>query len=65
MQGCSSTFIRHSDNVTFKIDAPDSGIHTPITTAMGMHGADFDTVNSELLWLEALCQDTGLPLQRP
>jgi hypothetical protein len=59
------TFIRHSDNVTFKVDVPGSGayllrIHVPATGAMGTHGADPRAVRSELLWLEALSQDTDL-----
>ena len=70
MQGCSLTFIRHSDNVTFKVEKPGSDafllrIHVPITAALGTHGADSDAVSSELLWLEALIQDTDLVLQKP
>jgi Ser/Thr protein kinase RdoA (MazF antagonist) len=68
--GYTLTFIRHSDNVTFKVEARGSGshllrIHVPVTTAMGAHGADSGAVNSELLWLEALSQDTDLVLQKP
>lgn len=64
------TFIQHSENVTFKAEHPSSEafllrIHVPVTTAMGTYGADYDVVNSELLWLEALCQDTDLVLQEP
>ena len=63
-------FIRHSDNVTFKVEGPDLcayllRIHVPVTRAMGDHGADSGTVNSELLWLEALSQDSNLVLQKP
>jgi Ser/Thr protein kinase RdoA (MazF antagonist) len=65
-----ATFIRHSDNVTFKIETPGSTtyllrIHVPVTTAMGAHGADVEAVTSELVWLEALCEDTDLVLQKP
>ena len=68
--GCALTFIRHSDSVTFKVEGPGLGayllrIHVPVTSAMGTHGADSSVVNSELLWLEALSQDTDLVLQRP
>jgi Ser/Thr protein kinase RdoA (MazF antagonist) len=64
------TFIGHSDNVTFKVTCPGLDacllrIHTPVTAAMGDHGADVDTVSSELLWLEALHRDTDLVLQAP
>lgn len=70
LQGCTLAFIRHSDNATFKVENPGSEpfllrIHIPITTAMGAHGADPEMINSELLWLEALSQDTDLVLQKP
>ena len=70
LEGASLTFIRHSDNVTFKVEAPDSGafllrLHVPLTRAMGAHGADVAAVASELAWLEALCRDTDLVLQKP
>ena len=63
-------FIRHSDNVTFKVEGPGSGpyllrIHVPVTRAMGAHGADSAAVTSELLWLGALSRDTDLVLQKP
>jgi Ser/Thr protein kinase RdoA (MazF antagonist) len=63
-------FIRHSDNVTYKVTTGDSGtyllrIHQPVTAALGAHGADFNMVNSEMLWLQALNQETDLALQRP
>jgi hypothetical protein len=70
MKGHTLMFIRHSDNVTFKVESPGLGayllrIHVPVTRAMGTHGADSSAVNSELLWLEALSQDTDLVLQKP
>ena len=70
LDGSKLIFIRHSENVTFKAETPGSGayllrIHLPVTTAMGIHGADIDAVSSELAWLEALCQDTDLVLQKP
>ncbi len=70
MKGYPLMFIRHSDNVTFKVEGPGLGayllrIHVPVTRAMGAHGADSSAVNSELLWLEALSQDTDLVLQKP
>jgi Ser/Thr protein kinase RdoA (MazF antagonist) len=66
----SLRFIRHSDNVTFKVECPGLGafllrIHVPVTRAMGTHGDDPRAINSELLWLEALSQDTDLVLQKP
>ena len=70
MQGHGLTFIRHGDNVTYKVQGPDASahllrIHVPATSAMGAHGADPVAVRSELQWLEALRQDTDLVLQRP
>jgi Ser/Thr protein kinase RdoA (MazF antagonist) len=63
-------FIRHGDNVTYKVDVPILGthllrIHVPVTIAMGLHGTDTHMINSELQWLEALCRDTDLVLQKP
>ena len=63
------TFLQHSENVTFKVDAPDGTrllrIHTPSVALMGKHGADVAMVNSEMLWLEALRRETDLPVQQP
>ena len=64
------TFIRHSDNATFRVEGPGAGtyllrIHLPVSVAMGTQGADPDMVRSELLWLEALSRDTDLVLQAP
>ena len=66
----SLMFIRHSDNVTFKVEGSNLDsyllrIHIPITDAMGAHGTDSNMVLSELLWLEALSRDTNLVLQKP
>jgi Ser/Thr protein kinase RdoA (MazF antagonist) len=68
--GHTRTFIRHSDNATFKVEGPDAGtyllrIHVPVSAAMGAQGADPDMVRSELLWLDALSRDTDLVLQAP
>ena len=64
------SFIRHSDNATYKVETPHLGtyllrIHLPVTKEMGTHGSDMDAIYSELLWLEALSQDTDLILQKP
>jgi Ser/Thr protein kinase RdoA (MazF antagonist) len=64
------TFIRHSDNVTYKVTTANSEtfllrIHVPVTTAMGTYGANIDMVNSEVTWLLALGQETDLTLQNP
>jgi len=64
------SFIRHSDNVTYKVTTADSKsyllrIHIPITTAMGSHGSDFRMVNSEVAWMLALSQETDLTIQKP
>jgi Ser/Thr protein kinase RdoA (MazF antagonist) len=70
MGAASLAFIQHSDNVTFKVESPGSGvyllrIHVPVSQAMGDHGADAAAVHSELIWLEALSRDTDLVLQEP
>jgi Ser/Thr protein kinase RdoA (MazF antagonist) len=67
---CNLTFIRHSDSVTYKVETPDAGtyllrLHVPIVSEMGAHGADPKAIQSELLWLEALNQNTDLCLQQP
>jgi Ser/Thr protein kinase RdoA (MazF antagonist) len=64
------TFIQQSDSISYKVESPGEAgfllrLHIPLTEAMGSHGADTRAVNSELLWLEALCQDTDLILQQP
>ena len=64
------SFIRHSDNATFRVEVPGGDacllrIHVPVSHTMGAHGADPAMVRSELLWLEALNRDTGLVLQKP
>ena len=64
------TFIQHSDNVTFKVEGPGGDayllrIHVPVSSAMGVHGADPAMVRSELQWLDALSRDTDLVLPEP
>jgi len=64
------SFIRHSDNVTYKVTTTNSEayllrIHIPLTSAMGSHGSDFEMVNSEVTWMLALEQETYLTLQKP
>ena len=64
------TFIRHSDNATFKVKSADLHtyllrIHVPVSKTMGTHGADYHAVYSELMWLEALNRDVDLILQTP
>ena len=63
-------FIRHSDTFSYKVETAGGDIyllrlHIPLNQAMGTHGADYAAVNSELLWLEALCQESDLVLQQP
>ncbi len=64
------SFLRHGDNATFHVAQPGGDafllrLHVPVTAALGTHGADAGAVNSELLWLEALGQDTDLVLPQP
>jgi Ser/Thr protein kinase RdoA (MazF antagonist) len=63
-------FIRHGDTITYRVEMPAGSnyllrLHIPVTQSMGTHGADYNAVSSELLWLEALCQDTDLVLPQP
>lgn len=62
-------FLQHSENLTFRVDAPAGTrllrIHTPISPLMGNHGANVDMIESEMVWLEALRQNTNLMVQQP
>jgi Ser/Thr protein kinase RdoA (MazF antagonist) len=63
-------FIRHGDTIAYQVKTTAGEnfllrLHVPKTQSMGAHGADYAAVNSELLWLEALCQDTDLVLPQP
>jgi len=64
------TFIRHNDNVTYRVTTANSKayllrIHIPITAALGTHGADYGMVNSEVTWMLALAKETQLVIPRP
>jgi len=64
------SFLQHSDNITYKVSTTLSKtyllrIHVPITSALGIHGADYGMVNSEMVWLEALARETKLVLPEP
>jgi len=64
------SFIRHSDNVTYKVTTRNAEafllrIHVPITAAMGVHGADYGMVNSEVTWMLALAKETDLVIPKP
>jgi Ser/Thr protein kinase RdoA (MazF antagonist) len=63
-------FIRQGDTIAYQVKTTAGvnfllRLHVPKTQSMGTHGADYTAVNSELLWLEALCQDTDLVLPQP
>ncbi len=63
-------FIRQGDTISYQVKTTAGEIfllrlHIPKTQSMGTHGADYAAVNSELLWLEALCRDTDLVLPQP
>ena len=64
------TFIRHNDNVTYRVTTANSKayllrLHIPLTTALGTHGADYAMVNSEVTWMLALAQETRLVIPKP
>lgn len=67
--GMPYTFLQHSENVTFRVDAPTGTrllrIHAPISALMGNHGANVAMIESEMLWLEALWHKTDLMVQQP
>ncbi len=63
-------FIRHGDTISYQVETSAGEnyllrLHVPKTQSMGTHGADYSAVNAEMLWLEALCQDTDLVLPQP
>lgn len=67
----SSSFIRHNDNITLKIDNNEDNktyvlrIHSPITS--GLQGVQhaFEGLNAEMVLLNSLHEQTSLPLQKP
>jgi Ser/Thr protein kinase RdoA (MazF antagonist) len=70
LDDAACTFIQHSENVTYKVDAPDGNafvlrLHLPAQAALGTHGLDPRMVNSEMLWLQALQREVQLPVPRP
>jgi Ser/Thr protein kinase RdoA (MazF antagonist) len=70
LEAAHMAYIRHSDTISYQVKTPAGEnfllrLHVPKTQSMGTHGADYTAVNSELLWLETLCQDTDLVLQKP
>lgn len=67
----SSHFIRHNDNITFKIMNHDDHncyvlrIHSPITSGLQGVQHTFDGINAEMLLLNHLNEQTSLALQQP
>tara|TARA_R110002020_G_scaffold18686_28_gene64925 strand:+ start:1786 stop:2757 length:972 start_codon:yes stop_codon:yes gene_type:complete len=60
LQGGSATLVNHSENHTFRIDMPDQRCFM-----LRIHRSGYQSVQSiesELAWLQALRQDTGLPV---
>lgn len=64
-------FLRHNENMVFQVVDEQAGntyllrIHIPRTTAFQRERLRPEGITSELLWLEALTEDTSLALQRP
>ncbi|WP_313894438.1 phosphotransferase [Psychrobacillus sp.] len=67
----SSTFIRHNDNITIKIDNHEDcnsyvlRIHSPITSGLQGVQHTFEGINAEMELLNSLNEQTSLPLQQP
>lgn len=67
----SSSFIRHNDNITLKIDNIDDNksyvirIHSPITSGLQGVQHTFEGLNAEMELLNSLHEQTSLPLQKP
>lgn len=62
------TFLQHSENVTFRVDCPETTfllrLHQPRAASFDQQGLESQVVNSEMLWLEALRQE-HLPVPAP
>lgn len=62
-------FLRHSDNLTFQVTDGADGtrfllrLHKPLTANFADLRQQPPAICSELLWMDALRQDAGLPLQ--
>lgn len=67
----SSSFIRHNDNITLKIDNKEDNnsyvlrIHSPITSGLQGVQHTFEGLNAEMELLYSLNEQTSLPLQQP
>jgi len=64
------TFIQHSENVTYKVEQPNHGasllrLHLPVQPSLDAPDTDARTVNSEMLWLQALNREVQLPVPLP
>ncbi|WP_217588882.1 phosphotransferase enzyme family protein [Lentibacillus saliphilus] len=67
----SSSFIRHNDNITLKINNNEDNnsyvlrIHSPITSGLQGVQHTFEGINAEMELLNSLNKQTSLPLQKP
>ncbi|MEK4484158.1 phosphotransferase [Psychrobacillus sp. FSL H8-0484] len=67
----SSSFIRHNDNITIKIDNNEDNnsyvlrIHSPIISGLQGVQHTFEGLNAEMELLNSLNEQTSLPLQQP
>lgn len=67
----SSSFIRHNDNITLKIDNNEDNnsyvlrIHSPITSGLQGVQHTFEGLTAEVELLNSLNEQTSLPLQQP
>jgi Ser/Thr protein kinase RdoA (MazF antagonist) len=64
------SFIRHNENLTYKAAGPDGQeyllrLHLPAVQGFTGPAQDVAAIQSELIWLDALRNETGLLLQRP
>jgi len=63
LQGATARLVNHSENHTFRFDAPGRPSYM-----LRVHRPDYqngDTISSELTWMAALRRDTALPIPLP
>ena len=63
LRGASAVLVNHSENHTFRIDTPDQRCFMLRVHRTGYQSVQ--SIESELAWLQALRQDTSLPVPEP
>jgi Ser/Thr protein kinase RdoA (MazF antagonist) len=71
MDDASLQFIQYGENAIYRVDSSgvserDNPVYLPNRYALRIHAmSDIDAVESELIWLEALNREAGLPVPAP